>query len=166
MKLIIFGPPGSGKGTQSAKLSNSLHIKHISTGDILRNMKQDNTVINTGNFVSDEYIYDLIKDELQHSYILDGFPRNVKQCEMLGEITAAIFIDVDLQICTERILNRNENRKDDNHEVIEKRLRIYKNEINAILDFYEEKKKLYKVCGVGDVDVICENILDILKNIS
>lgn len=159
MKLIIFGSPGSGKGTQSTKLEKALNLKHISTGDLLRKEKTVQNTLKAGELVPDECIYELLSHELDDSYILDGFPRNKNQCEMLGDISVAIYIKLNENLCVKRLLERNEGRMDDNKETINHRMEVYKNEIGEIVDFYDKRGKLIVVDGNGPVDDVFNEIM-------
>lgn len=159
MKFIIFGPPGCGKGTQSKKIKDALHIKHISTGDLLREQNCANSALKRGELVSDECIYGLIKEQLHGPFILDGFPRNLNQCKMLEDITAAIYIELKIDTCVARALNRNEGREDDNREAIGRRMEIYAKEIDDMVDYFQQRGVLIRVDGDGTVDNIFDNIM-------
>lgn len=158
-RLIFFGPPGAGKGTQAKRLSSEYGIPHISTGDILRDAvsrgtdlgKQAQSFMDRGELVPDELIIGIIKDRLsqpdaQRGWILDGFPRNVAQAEKLNEMLAAtgqgcdrvLNLVVPDDVLKTRLLSRGaqEGRSDDNLATIEHRLAVFHQTTSPLLDFY------------------------------
>lgn len=161
MKLIIIGPPGSGKGTQSKKISKHYNLKHISTGEILRstNDKKIKETISAGKFVDDETMYDLIKDDLKGDFLLDGFPRNTEQIGYVREVDHVIFLDLPKDVCVERILARGEGREDDCAEVVVKRMDVYFETTMPVVEVYAGMGKLVRVCGVGSVDDVFGEIV-------
>ncbi len=183
--LILFGPPGSGKGTQSIKLAEKYNLKHISTGDILRNEVKQQTVLgmkakaimNTGELVPDELLIEILHSVIDNNkkvkgFIFDGFPRTIVQAEALDqlmmEVKSKICQVVSLEVEDDEVLTRLlkraeiEGRKDDNEETISTRLNVYKTQTAPLLDYYNKQNKLYKVKGEGSVDeifrVICLKI--------
>lgn len=178
INLILFGPPGSGKGTQAAKLVEKYQLLHISTGDLFRYEMGNNTPLGLkaksymaqGALVPDEVTVGMLRNKVEanpevEGYIFDGFPRTIPQCEALDElllelgtsISKLIMLDVpDLEIVT-RIKKRGETsgRSDDLDEVIiRNRIAVYKNETTPVFDYYAEQGKSVKINGVGTIDNI------------
>ena len=165
-RLIFLGPPGAGKGTQAQILSETYHIPHISTGDILRAAvaqqtplgKQAKDYMDRGELVPDSLILNLIQDRLSYpdakeGWILDGFPRNVSQAAFLDRLLdklnqtadCVLNLKVSDEILVARLLER--NRKDDNEATIRRRLEIYHQDTVPVVDFYTEKGSLKTVNG-------------------
>ncbi len=184
--LIIFGPPGSGKGTQSVKISEKYNFKHVSTGDILRNeVKNQTTLGNTaqsimekGELVPDDLLIRILNSVIEKNsdvggFIFDGFPRTSVQAEELDKlmdknndnINLVISLEVPDNEVIDRLLKRAkiEGRKDDNEETISNRLNVYKNQTAALLEYYDKQKKLEKVNGIGTIDEIFENICKVIN---
>jgi adenylate kinase len=164
--LIFLGPPGSGKGTQAQILSEALHIPHISTGEMLREAianqtplgQQAQTYVDKGDLVPDSLLLGLIKERLneadaQNGWILDGFPRNVAQAEFLDKLLQelnkfseqAINLDVPDEVIIERLLLR--GRKDDNEATIRRRLEVYREKTQPVLDYYHQHDRLSSIDG-------------------
>lgn len=183
--LILFGPPGSGKGTQSIKLAEKYMLKHVSTGDILRSEVKNQTVLgikaqaimNTGELVPDELLIEILhavmeKNKNAKGFIFDGFPRTIVQAKALDQLMVKMHVSINnvisLEVEDEEVVNRLlkraeiEGRKDDNAETINNRLNVYKSQTAPLLDYYEEQNKLNKVVGEGSVEdifkVICTKI--------
>ncbi len=185
MRVVILGPPGSGKGTQAAMLVEHLGVPHISTGALLRDAAKQGTelgikakiIIDKGELVPDEIMLGLVEERLgqadvANGFILDGYPRNVSQArsldqmlERLGQpVEEAIHIDVDPEVIIERIANRAklEGRSDDSEETVKNRLRVYAEQTAPVADYYEESGLLTRVWGHGDIDEILQRILSVL----
>lgn len=186
INLILFGPPGSGKGTQAAKLVEKYQLLHISTGDLFRYEMGNNTplgleaksYISKGELVPDEVTVGMLRNKVEanpdvEGYIFDGFPRTIPQCEALdalllekGEsISKLIMLDVPDQEIVTRIKKRGETsgRADDLDEnIIRNRIDVYKKETTPVFDYYAEKGKSVKIHGVGSIEDIfnklCEEI--------
>lgn len=186
MKLLIMGPPGVGKGTQAALLKESLGIIHLSTGDILRDEIKKNSVIglkaqsfmNEGKLVPDKVLLDIIAERIiqkdcRNGFLLDGFPRTLKQAVGLDKILEsinqlldfAISLDANEKELINRLINRGAElgRSDDTPEVIRNRQKVYWENTAPLLDFYKDKKILKKVNGLGDISVIKNRILKSIK---
>lgn len=180
--LIIFGPPGSGKGTQSVKIAEKFKLKHVSTGDILREEVKNQTdlglkvhrMMERGELVPDELLIQILYSVMKNNkhvsgFIFDGFPRTIIQAKALdtlmqqlkSEIFRVISLDVSDKEVIARLLRRAEieGRKDDNLETINKRLVIYKNQTSPLLDFYHTQNKLIKIKGKGSVEDIFNLII-------
>ena len=176
--LILFGPPGSGKGTQATKLVNKYDLLHISTGDLFRYNLKNNTPLgqeakrymDKGALVPDSVTIKMLKAKVDENpkvggYIFDGFPRTIPQAEalniLLGDnneaISALISLDVDDQEIVTRLLERGKTsgRADDTDEsIIRNRLSVYKNETSPVYDYYAETGHSMKIKGVGTIEEI------------
>jgi adenylate kinase len=185
--LIIFGPPGAGKGTQASMLSKKLGYLHLSTGQMLRDAvksgselgKKVGKIINSGNLISNEMISELIdsylsKNKKAKGIILDGYPRTLKQCYTMEEYSKKynlnleiINITADYKELTKRLLKRAEieKRKDDNEKTIKTRLKIYEKDTSPVLDFYKTKKaRIYDIEGLGTIEEVNQKILSKLES--
>lgn len=183
MRIIIFGPPGSGKGTQAKKIAEHFGIVHLSTGDIFRKAIEEETELgkvvesfmDAGQLVPDQTVVDLVeetirRDDFNDGYIIDGFPRTVEQAvafdnllERRNEsIDAFISLNVPDEELISRILSRGEGRKDDTREKVKVRLDVYKKETAPVIDHYQQAGLLRTVDGTGSVDEIFNRILSAL----
>lgn len=186
--IVIFGAPGSGKGTQSDKLVERYGFKHISTGDVLRNEIKNGTqlgktadsYIKDGKLLPDSLMTDILAsvfDKLLpcEGVIFDGFPRTVAQAEALEnmlakrntEVSAMIELDVPDEELMKRLLLRGKmsGRVDDNEATIKKRLEVYKSQTAPIIDWYGKRNKHYHVEGVGSRDDIFAKICAVVDNL-
>ncbi|SBV36768.1 Adenylate kinase [uncultured Stenotrophomonas sp.] len=186
MRLVLLGPPGSGKGTQATRLKEELQIPHISTGDLLRAEvaagtelgKQAKAVMDAGNLVSDDILLGMLEARLAQAdvangFILDGYPRNVAQANALGELLsrldqpldAIVQLDVATELLVERIAGRakEQGRADDNPESVRHRLQVYNDSTAPVIDFYAGKGTLARVDGVGSLDEVLARILAAIK---
>lgn len=180
--LILFGPPGSGKGTQSEKIVEKFGLVHLSTGNLLRQEIADKTPLgleaknfmDKGQLVPDEVVIGMIDSSLdKHTdakgFLFDGFPRTVAQAEALDKllsykktaISKVIALDVLEEELVKRLLKRGETsgRSDDNDEaIIRKRFLVYKTETEPVADYYKEQGKLEVIKGIGTIDEIFEAV--------
>jgi adenylate kinase len=182
MRLVLLGAPGSGKGTQAELLKAELGVPHISTGDLLRAAVKAGTplglkakaVMEAGQLVSDEIVLGMLEERLAQpdaaaGFILDGYPRNVAQCEALEGLLArigqplevAIKLDVPTELIVDRIAGRaaKEGRKDDTPETVRERLRVYTEQTEPVAGHFASIGKLTKVDGVGDLAEVSRRIL-------
>ena len=185
MRIVLLGAPGSGKGTQAAMLKAELNIPHISTGDLLRAAVKAATplglkakeVMDAGHLVSDEIVLGMLEERLEQpdaraGFILDGYPRNLVQCEALEGLLARLHqpIDVALQLVVpnelivERLAGRAaaEGRKDDTPETVRKRLGIYEEQTAPVAGYYEKQGRLTVLDGVGELGDVFQRILSAL----
>ncbi len=169
MKVVFLGPPGAGKGTQVEIISSRYNIPKIVMGDILRSEVNRGTELGKivrqymekGELVPDEIILQIIEKHIKglDSFILDGFPRTLNQAkglEKITEIDRVVYIDVPDEEVKRRLLAR--GRMDDKPEVIENRLRVYKEQTQPLIDYYESKGILVRVDGVGSVEEVTGRI--------
>jgi adenylate kinase len=186
MRIVLLGPPGSGKGTQAALLVKELDLPHISTGALLRAAVKAGTplgmkakaVIDRGELVSDELMLDLLEERLSEKdarkgFILDGYPRNLAQAEALeglleriGQpVDEALLIDVNFDNVIQRIAIRaaREGRSDDSQEVARKRMKVYEEQTSPVIDFYARKGLLSRVLGEGNVQDVFQRIKGVLQ---
>ncbi|MCS6821816.1 MAG: adenylate kinase [Microscillaceae bacterium] len=188
LNLLLFGPPGSGKGTQSQKIIEKYQLFHFSTGDVLRRHRKEGTelgkqaqeYITAGKLVPDSLIIDLVKTTLRENtqvkgYIFDGFPRTVAQAQALDELmkeqNSAISGMISLLVPDDELRARlkkraiEENRPDDQDEkVINTRIETYKNETLPVADYYKAQGKLYELNGVGDIEAIFQSICQVIDS--
>jgi len=182
LNLVLFGPPGAGKGTQSALLIDTYHLVHLSTGDIFRyNMKEGTELgnlaklyIEKGALVPDEVTIGMLEAEVNANvdakgFIFDGFPRTTAQAEALDTflsskgtaITAMLALEVEEQELITRLLERGKSsgRADDqNPEIIKNRIQVYENETAILKDYYTAQNKFVGVEGVGSIESITNSL--------
>ena len=181
LNIIIFGPPGAGKGTQSEHLKEKYDLTYISTGQVLRAEMAAGTeiglkvkdIIEHGGLASDEIVTEIIeKFILNHSdsngFLFDGFPRTVKQAEILEELfkrynmdlNGVLSLEVPENLLIERMLERGKTsgRADDNIESIHFRFVEYENKTKPVLHFYEDRNILHPINGVGSIEDIFKDL--------
>ena len=186
MRLVLLGPPGSGKGTQAARLKEYLQVPHISTGDLLRAEVAAGTplgvqakeVMARGDFVSNEILLGMLEDRLARpdtasGFILDGYPRNLAQADALGSLLDRIGqpmdygvqLEVPTELLVERIAGRAaaEGRSDDTPEVVRNRLQKYNKETAPVIDYYRQHGQLTVVNGVGSLDEVFSRLIEALS---
>jgi adenylate kinase len=188
--IILFGPPGAGKGTQATFLKDKYNLVHISTGDVFRyNMNNDTELgtlaksyIEKGQLVPDEITIDMLSNEVDkncdaNGFIFDGFPRTVAQAEALGhlmddkdtQIDAMVALEVDDEVLVQRLLERGKTsgRADDADEsIIRNRIKVYYNETAILKNYYEKQNKYFGVNGVGSIEEITERLSEVIDKIS
>ncbi|WP_276373104.1 adenylate kinase [Chryseolinea sp. H1M3-3] len=182
INIILFGPPGAGKGTQSAKIIEKYSLVHIATGDLFRKHLKEGTPLgnlakdymNKGNLVPDQVVIDMVDDKIKNSgnasgIIFDGFPRTIPQAEALDKLLASkstpIKVLIELVVPEDELRLRladraaKENRPDDaKPEVIENRISVYKGETASVAEYYKKLGKYASVVGVGEIENIFSNI--------
>ncbi len=187
LNLILFGPPGSGKGTQSIKIAEKYGLEHISTGEIFRNEIKNKTeiglkvknIIESGELVTDELLLEILQNELKKhknvkGFIFDGYPRTLIQAghldslmeEMKMKVSYVISLDVpDDELISRLLLRAKEtNRTDDTEDVIKQRLVVYNKQTKPLIDFYSKQNKLLTIHGVGGIDDIFNSITTEIDN--
>ena len=185
LNVLIFGAPGSGKGTQSEELIRRYGFRHISTGELLRAEIKAQTelgqaaagYINEGHLVPDSLIVDMMEKLIStlvdtEGIIFDGFPRTIPQAEAMETMLAhhgwkvdiVLNLQVPEEMLIERLLNRGKvsGRSDDNIETIRKRLDVYANETAPLVDFFTRKNVLHNVVGTGTIEEIALRIVPIV----
>jgi adenylate kinase len=189
MIVIIFGPPGCGKGTQSKLIAEKYHLKHISTGDLLRSEVDAQTSIGLqvkkyleqGVLVPDQLIIDMLISAMAQNaeqttgIILDGFPRTVSQAEALtGELAAnglVVNVLIDLLVDKDELMKRmiqrgiDTGRTDDTPETILKRLEVYNEKTCPVVDFYKMKRLYKSIDGMGEINEVFTTVCEILDEI-
>ncbi len=187
MRLVLLGAPGSGKGTQAARLKAALGVPHISTGDMLRAAVAAGTamglkakaVMDAGQLVSDDILLGMLEERLAQAdakagFILDGYPRNLAQADALDHLLAKLGQPLDavvkLEVPNEAIIGRceirfkAEGRADDNPDTVRKRLGVYAEQTAPVADFYASRGKLQVVDGVGELAEVTARIERALQN--
>jgi len=178
LNLILFGPPGSGKGTQANNIVEKYNLLHISTGDLFRYEMGNDTplglkaksYISKGELVPDEVTIGMLKNKVNANpdvagYIFDGFPRTIPQAEALdaflkeknSEVSILVALDVEDDEIVKRLLNRGltSGRADDNDEsIIRNRIEVYNKETAQVYDYYDKQDKSVKISGMGTIDDI------------
>ena len=183
LKIVIFGAPGSGKGTQSERIVEKYGINHISTGDVLRAEIKNGTelgktakgYIDQGQLIPDELMIDILAsvfDSFKDSkgVIFDGFPRTIAQAEalkkMLAERGQDVSVMLDLEVPEDELMVRlikrgkDSGRADDNEETIKKRLHVYHSQTSPLIDWYKNEKKYQHINGLGTMDGIFADICE------
>ena len=188
LNIVIFGAPGSGKGTQSARIVEKYGINHISTGDVLRAEIKAGTelgktakgYIDQGQLLPDELIIDILASTLDSfkeskGVIFDGFPRTIAQAEalkkMLVERSQEVSVMLDLDVPEEELMTRlikrgqESGRADDNEETIKKRLVVYHSQTSPLIDWYKNEGKYQHIQGVGTMEDIFAEISEVINKI-
>lgn len=183
MRLVLLGAPGSGKGTQAARLKEHLQVPHISTGDLLRAEvaagtplgKEAKDIMARGELVSDAILLGMLEERFSrpdtaNGFILDGYPRNLAQADALDKLLQrigqpmdyALQLDVDNELLIERIAGRAkaEGRDDDNPDSVRKRLQVYDQQTAPVIEFYRQHGQLTAVDGVGSMDEVFNRIVE------
>ena len=186
MRLVLLGAPGSGKGTQAARLKDHLQVPHISTGDLLRAEVaagsklglEAKEIMAAGQLVSDEILLGMLEDRFSRAdtangFILDGYPRNLAQADALDRLltrigqpmSRAVQLEVPTEMLVERIAGRAkaEGRADDSPESVRTRLQIYNDLTAPVVEFYRQHGQLTVIDGVGSLDDVFNRIVEALE---
>lgn len=174
MKLLIFGPPGCGKGTLSSFITKKSHLTHISVGEMIREHikahdkigQEAEELVSHGKLISDKITNEMVKkrlsqDDANHSFLLDGYPRDVEQAEFLTSITQITGV-IEMTLTDEMILNRllKRGRADDNKETIKDRIQLYKQTTSPVLKFLKSKNiPVHQINGDYDIDTQVNGIV-------
>jgi len=189
LNLVLFGPPGAGKGTQAEFLIKSFGLDHLSTGDLLRSEIAAGTKLGLeaksfmekGELVPDEVVIGMIKSKLENNkdsngFIFDGFPRTVKQAKALDEllngngtpISGMLSLEVEKQELIDRLLSRGKisGRPDDQDEsVIENRINVYNDKTLPLIEYYKPQGKHYGINGMGSIKEIASRLKDVVEKL-
>ncbi len=186
--LILFGPPGSGKGTQSVRIADKYDLVHISTGDIFRKEIRNQSplgikvqgIIEKGELVPDDLLVDILRSALQQAgspsgFVFDGFPRTIRQAHDLDALLAetgnkvnqVLALDVDEEEIVTRLLKRAqaEGRKDDTEEVIRNRMKVYHQQTHPLMEHYRRQGKFSSILGVGSIDYIFNSLCGAIEQV-
>jgi adenylate kinase len=188
INIVLFGPPGSGKGTQSEKIIQKYKLVHISTGDLLREEVaarselglQAKSIMDRGELVSDEIVIGMIRKKIEEhqqgpGFIFDGFPRTVEQARELRKaltdyderVSMMISLDVPREELVKRLLKRGKDtgRSDDNLETINNRIDVYNRQTIPVTYYYDKMHKYASVDGLGSVDKIFGRIVEVIDKV-
>ncbi len=189
LNLVLFGPPGAGKGTQSEKLLEKYGLVHLSTGDILRGEMKAGTelgvkaksLIEAGNLVPDSVVIGMIGNKISENldgngFIFDGFPRTQAQAEALDKllekkgtgVSVMLSLEVNETELVSRLLERGKisGRADDaNEETIKNRIGVYNKETSVLIEYYSAQKKQIGIQGIGEIDEIFEKLCTAIDSI-
>ncbi len=188
MRIVLFGAPGSGKGTQAARLKTALGVAHISTGDLLRTEvaagtelgRRAKVAMDQGKLVCDEIVLGMLEKRValpdaQAGFILDGYPRNLAQAaaleallERLGKpLDAALYLYVGEDLLFSRLAGRahEEGRHDDHPETVRERLHVYRAQTAPLIAHFGELGQLHEIDGVGSVDEVTQRIRQALERV-
>ena len=187
--LVLFGPPGSGKGTQSENISNKYGLIHLSTGELLRAEKRTGSalgdeikrLIDKGEYVSDQMAQQMVetfitKNQHARGFIFDGFPRTTNQAKWLDDFLLRFNAKIDLMMAlsvddhelANRLLNRSviSGRMDDrNEEIIRKRIEIYHHQTHPVMEYYKTQQKYYSVDGIGSLNEVLGRINQVVTEL-
>ena len=189
INLVLFGPPGAGKGTQASFLAKEYQLIHLSTGDILREEIAENTeigrktrdIICRGELVPDEIVIELIRNKLDknptaNGFLFDGFPRTVLQAEALDtllvhygrSVSAMLSLEVEKEELINRLMNRGttSGRSDDsNRPVIENRIEVYNQKTAPLIQYYQNTGKYKAINGIGSIEDITERLKSCIESL-
>mgnify|MGYP001246158741 CR=1 FL=1 len=180
MNIILFGPPGSGKGTQAINICESLRVPHLSTGDMLREAvtsgsdigKKAKEIMESGGLVSDEIVLSIVRERIAledcaNGFVLDGFPRTINQAigldsllEKNQKIEYVLRIKVDEESIIKRLIDR--GRSDDKPEIIKNRFKSYNSLTQPLIPFYEDREILFNINGMQDIEKVFDDIKKVI----
>lgn len=186
-RILLLGPPGAGKGTQAARIVETLGVPHISTGDMLRAAVEAETevglkakaVMESGELVSDDIVIAIARERLAEEdalrgFVLDGFPRTLAQAKALGAVLeqagtpleCCLALTVDVDDVVERLLKRAsiEGRADDTEEAIRQRMQVYEEQTEPLKSYYRGEGTLVEVSGMTEIEEVARSIRKVLEN--
>jgi adenylate kinase len=186
VRILLIGPPGSGKGTQAVRIADHFGIAHISSGELLRHHVERSTTIGltikeylaNGDLVPDRIVMDILRKPVELAsrrggYVLDGFPRTVAQAESAYEVAKEIDAWVQVALCFEvpreqllaRTLGRDQGRADDRLDVVKHRLEIFDQTSPALIEYYARRETLITIDGSRPVDEVAAAAIDALEKV-
>ena len=189
LNIVLFGPPGAGKGTQSEKIIDKYRLTHLSTGDLFRKHLNEGTSLgkearkfmDEGKLVPDSVVIGMVEDKLRnshdaHGFIFDGFPRTVAQAEALDELLDVLNENIQgmvaLEVPDKELKSRIKKRAltsgrvdDQDDDKINTRIRVYKEETLPVAEYYQNQGKLHTVKGVGSIDKIFKNLVKVIDQL-
>ncbi len=182
MNVVLFGPPGAGKGTQAALLKERLGLAHFSTGEEFRRHIASGTplgvriraIVESGELVPDDIVLDVVKQalssqEFRNGCVFDGFPRTLEQAQaldrLLAEMSSAIDVVLTIEVPEDELIRRmiQRGRSDDTEEVIRERLRVYQQRTAPVLNYYAEQGKLERIAGDASIEQVHTRIRQVLE---
>jgi adenylate kinase len=181
--LVLIGPPGVGKGTQAARLRDEFELVHIATGDLLREHcaaqtdlgGQASEYMTAGRLVPDDLVVAMVQERIETStrFLLDGFPRTLAQADALDDVlrlarralTAAVFIDAPDEIVVERIAGRADDRDDDDHATVRRRLEQYHRNTAPVIEHYEQLGLLHRIDASRPVEAVYDEARALLLSL-
>jgi adenylate kinase len=188
INIILFGPPGSGKGTQAVKIAEKYRLVHISTGDLFRYEMSNDTplgleakaYVSRGELVPDAVTIGMLKNKMEmhpdaNGFIFDGFPRTIPQAEALDQlmnekgfvISCLLSLEVNEDEIVKRILSRGatSGRADDNDEsIIRNRINVYRQETSPVYDYYQNRELANTIYGIGSIEDIYESLCSVIDS--
>ena len=189
LNIVLFGPPGSGKGTQSERLIKQFELIHLSTGDILRAQIAEKTklgleakqIMDIGELVPDNVVVGMISGIIENNknakgFIFDGFPRTIAQAEALDEmliihstsVTLLLMLDVEEEVLIKRLTLRGEKsgRKDDvDINIIQNRINVYHSQTKPVLEYYKKQGKAFQINGVQTEEDVYSDIIQVIGKV-
>lgn len=173
LNIVVIGLPGCGKGTQSKRIAEHYNLVHVSSGELLRRRMQSGTptgckiskAMEDGNLISDDLVDAVFAENVpSQNYILDGYPRKLSQVDTFPGINLVIYLELPEKEVTNRLLNREDSRADDNEDTIRVRLSDFKAKTKSVVDFYADRGILHNVDAMGTPEEVFERIRTVIKD--